>query len=49
MPGLDRSIVEHRLLIKPRYQPFKQAPRRISLESKITDWVQGQQIWQMVT
>jgi hypothetical protein len=29
MSGLDRSIVEHRLPIKPRYQPFKQAPRRI--------------------
>ena len=28
MPGLDRSIVEHRLPIKPRYRPFKQAPRR---------------------
>ena len=27
MPGLDRSIVEHRLTIKPRYQLFKQAPR----------------------
>ena len=23
MPGLDRSIVEHRLPIKPRYRPFK--------------------------
>ena len=30
MPGLDRSIVEHRLPIKPRYQPFKQAPRRFN-------------------
>ena len=29
MPGLDRSIVEHRLPIKPGYRPFKQAPRRI--------------------
>jgi hypothetical protein len=29
MPGLDRSIVEHRLLIKPGYRLFKQAPRRI--------------------
>ena len=27
MPGLDRSIVEHRLPIKPKYRPFKQAPR----------------------
>ena len=30
MPGLDRSIVEHRLLIKPRHQPFKQALRRFN-------------------
>jgi hypothetical protein len=29
MPGLDRSIVEHRLPIEPGYRPFKQAPRRI--------------------
>ena len=27
MPGLDRSIVEHRLPIKLGYRPFKQAPR----------------------
>jgi len=32
MPGLDRKLVEHQLLIKPRYRPFKQAPRRIKLE-----------------
>ena len=30
MPGLDRSIVEHRLPIKPGYQQFKQAPRRFN-------------------
>ena len=30
MPGLDQSIVEHRLPIKPRYRPFKQAPRRFN-------------------
>ena len=30
MPGLDRSIVEHRLPIKPGYQPFKQALRRFN-------------------
>ena len=30
MLGLDRSIVEHRLLIKPGYRPFKQAPRRFN-------------------
>ena len=31
MPGLDQSIVEHRLPIKPGYRPFKQAPRRFNL------------------
>ena len=30
MSGLDQSIVEHRLPIKPRYRPFKQAPRRFN-------------------
>jgi hypothetical protein len=30
MPGLDRSIVEHRLPIKSGYQPFKEAPRRFN-------------------
>ena len=30
MSGLDRSIVEHRLPIKPGYQLFKQAPRRFN-------------------
>ena len=30
MPGLDWSIVEHRLPIKPGYRPFKQAPRRFN-------------------
>ena len=28
MPGLDRSIIEHRLPIKPGYQPFQQSARR---------------------
>ena len=30
MSGLDRSIVEHQLPIKPGYQPFKQALRRFN-------------------
>jgi hypothetical protein len=30
MPSLDQSIVEHRLLIKSGYGPFKQAPRRFN-------------------
>jgi hypothetical protein len=29
MPGLDRSIVEHRLPIKPGFKPYKQPPRKI--------------------
>jgi hypothetical protein len=29
MLGLDQKLVEHQLLIKPGYRPFKQAPRRI--------------------
>jgi hypothetical protein len=29
MPGLDRSIVEHWLPIKPGYKPYKQPPRKI--------------------
>ena len=28
MPGLDRSIVEHRLPINPRYRPYQQGARR---------------------
>ena len=30
MSGLDQSIVEHWLPIKPRFQPFKQASRRFN-------------------
>ena len=30
MTGLDQSIIEHRLPIKPGYRPFKQAPRRFN-------------------
>nr|CBG76268.1 OO_Ba0005L10-OO_Ba0081K17.19 [Oryza officinalis] len=32
MPGLSRSIVEHRLPMKPGYRPFKQAPRRFKAD-----------------
>ena len=28
MPGLDRSIVEHRLPIKPGYRPYQQGARQ---------------------
>jgi hypothetical protein len=31
MPGLDRSIVEHRLPIKPGFKPYKQPLRKIEV------------------
>ena len=37
MPGLDRSIIEHRLPIKPGYRPFAQHPRKVHV--KILDEV----------
>ncbi|KAA3452374.1 Transposon Ty3-I Gag-Pol polyprotein [Gossypium australe] len=37
MPGLDRSIVEHRLPIKPGYKPYKQPPRKIYKEEVLAD------------
>jgi len=30
MPGLDRSIVEHRLPIKPGFRPYAQATRKFN-------------------
>ena len=32
MPGLDRTLVEHELRIKPGCKPFRQPPRRFSTE-----------------
>ena len=32
LPGLDRSLVEHRLPMKPNFKPYKQKPRRMSPE-----------------
>ncbi|XP_072090484.1 uncharacterized protein [Arachis hypogaea] len=32
MPGLDRSLVEHRLALKPNARPVKQTPRRFAPE-----------------
>ena len=32
MPELDRSLVEHRLLIRSEFHPFQQPPRRMSKE-----------------
>jgi len=52
MPDLDRKLVEHRLPIKPGYQPFKKAPRRIKLEvmadvkAEITRLYKAKFIWQ---
>jgi hypothetical protein len=37
MPGLDRSIVEHKLPIKPGYRPYKQPPRKIYKDSILAD------------
>ena len=35
MPRLDRSLVEHRLLIKPEFHPFHKPPRRMSKEVEL--------------
>ena len=35
MLGLDRSLVEHRLPIKPEFHPFQQPPRRMSKEVEL--------------
>jgi hypothetical protein len=32
MPGLDRSIVEHRLPLKPGFRPFQQRARQMKAE-----------------
>ncbi|XP_015953779.1 uncharacterized protein LOC107478145 [Arachis duranensis] len=35
MPGLDRSLVEHRLTLKPNARPVKQTPRRFAPEINV--------------
>ena len=35
MSGLDKSLVEHRLPIKPEFHPFQQPPRRMSKKVKM--------------
>ena len=35
MPGLDRSLVEHRLPIKREFHPLQQPPRRMSKEVEL--------------
>jgi hypothetical protein len=37
MPGLDRSIVEHRLPIKPGFKPYKKHPRKIYKDEVLAD------------
>jgi hypothetical protein len=37
MPGLDHSIVEHRLPIKPGFRPYKQPPRKIYKDEVLAD------------
>jgi hypothetical protein len=37
MPGLDRSIVEHRLPIKPGFRPYKQPPRKNYKDEVLAD------------
>jgi hypothetical protein len=37
MPGLDRSIVEHRLPFKPGFKPYKQPPRKIYKDEVLAD------------
>jgi hypothetical protein len=37
MSSLDRSIVEHRLPIKPGYKPYKQPPRKIYKDEVLVD------------
>jgi hypothetical protein len=37
MPGLDRSIVEHRLPIKPGFKPSMQPPQKIYKDEVLAD------------
>jgi DNA modification methylase len=37
MPGLDRSIVEHRLPIKSDFKPYKHPPRKIYNDEVLAD------------
>ncbi|KAB2625536.1 S2-RNase [Pyrus ussuriensis x Pyrus communis] len=42
MPGLDSTLVEHRMPIKEGYKPVKQAPRRMSneIEEKVKEVIE---------
>ena len=52
MPSLDRSIVEHRLPIKPGYRPYQQGARRCNpnvlpdIKAEITWWIEAKFIQQ---
>jgi hypothetical protein len=37
MPGLNRSIVEHRLPFKSGYRPYKEPPRKIYKDEVLVD------------
>jgi hypothetical protein len=37
MPGIDRSIVEHRLPIKPSFRPYKQPTQKIYKDEVLAD------------
>ncbi|KAM1270631.1 hypothetical protein ACFX13_032513 [Malus domestica] len=42
MPGLDSTLVEHRMPIKEGYKPVKQAPRKMSkeIEEKVKEEIE---------
>ena len=52
MPGLDRSIVEHRLPIKPGYRPYQQGaiwcnPKVLpDIKAEIAQLIEAKFIWQ---
>jgi len=52
MPGLDRSIVKHRLPIKPGYRPYQQGARRCNpkilpdIKAEITKLIEANFNWQ---
>ena len=51
MPGLDRSIVEHQLPIKPGYRPFQQSARWCNpkvlpdIKAEIMRFIEAKFIW----
>ncbi|KAM2696639.1 hypothetical protein EV1_041004 [Malus domestica] len=43
IPGLDRTLVEHELRIKPGCKPFRQPPHRFSIEVQLG--IKDEQVW----